>query len=166
MFLQRQISATLVEGEKTSIADGSKFPYKLVDVLPKYILRLGEGKVTSGYFSLAADDATNPQLPQDYDGTVDRLSCIIRSTNIVKVQCSSTTFGSTEYLLKATNSTDEGQHFGMLMFQGDVTSMDISVPTGFEDAEVEYFFWVIPDLDLATSWQLGQTAIGYTENNF
>lgn len=160
MFLQRQISVSLVEGEKESLADGYKFPYKLVDVLPKYVLRLGEGKVTSGYLSLAATESSSLQLPASYD--VERpLSCIIRSTLRCKVVVVSPTHGSSTFLIKSTNDADDGYHYGFIMWQGDVTSITVSVPAGFNTALVDYFFWEVPDLDEPTSWQMGARAIGY-----
>lgn len=160
MFLQRQISASLVEGEKISLADGVYFPYKLTDVLPKYILRLGEGQVSSGYLELAATESSVLQLPANYVNT-DRLSVIIRTNQIVKCVVVSPDHGSSTFLTKSTDSTDEGEHLGPIMWQGTVTSITLSIPATFSSALIEYFMFVIPDLSEPTSYRLGQTALGY-----
>jgi hypothetical protein len=160
MFLQRQISASLVEGDQETLANGYKFPYKLVDVLPKYVLALGEGEVTSGYLELEATDSTVLQLPAAYVSPA-RISCVIRASNITKVVVVSPTHGTSTYLIKSTNTEAEGEHFGLLMWQGDITSITVSVPATFEDSLVEYFMFVIPDLDSPDSYLIGDRAIGY-----
>lgn len=159
MFLQRQIAATTVEGEKTYLADGTKVPYKLTDVLPKYALKLGEGKYASSYIGLDDGDSYVAQLPEGYAST-EMLSCIIRSQSIVKVVIVSPDHGTSTFLLKGTNGTTNGDHPGLLMWQGTVTSITISSPTGAGAALVDYFFFEIPDLTSADSWRLGNRALG------
>lgn len=165
MFLQRQISVSLVEGQKDSLADGHKYPYKLVDVLPKYVLRLDNGSVSSGYLELDDGDSSSLQLPQAYVST-ERLSCIIRSTLPTKLVVVSPDHGSSTFLLKSTDSEDEGEHFGSIMWQGTVTSITASLPAGSDPCEIEYFFFILPDLDSPTSYQMGETALGFLTNDF
>lgn len=160
MYLQRQISASCVEGEKESLADGTRFPYKLTDVLPKYILKLGEGKITSDYIRLDAADSYAIPLPEGYTNT-EKLSCIIRSNAICKVVIVSPDHGTSTFLIKGTSGTTDGDHNGMIMWQGTVTSITLSVPTAFDPALIDYFLFEVPDLTSADSYQLGETALGY-----
>jgi hypothetical protein len=46
------------------------------------------------------------------------------------------------------------------MWQGDVTSITLSVPAGFDSALIDYFLFKIPDLSLAASWRIGNRALG------
>jgi hypothetical protein len=163
MFLQRQISASCVLGEFDSLADATKFPYKLVDVLPKYILNLEPGKFTSDYIDLDATDTFSVPLPTNYT-TGERLSCVFRSNNICKLVIVSPDHGTSTFLLKSTSSAAQGDHKGIIMWQGSVTSITVSVPATFDPALIEYFIWEIPDLSLASSWKLGDMAIGYVTN--
>lgn len=159
MFLQRQISAACVEGQKESLADGIKFPYKFSDVLPKYVLQIGEGEFTSDYIRLDATDSYSVPLPVSYSNT-GILSCIIRSTARCRVVIVSPDHGTSTFLLKACSGTTDGDHSGALMWQGTVTSITVNVPTAFDSALVDYFLFKVPDLTLAASWRLGNRALG------
>ncbi len=159
MYLQRQISAACIEGEELYLADGQKFPYRFSDVLPKYILQIGNGEYTSDYIRLDATDSYAIPLPESYT-SASRLSVIIRSNAICRVVVVSPDHGTSTFLLKATNGTTKGDHFGAIMWQGTVTSITVNVPTAFDSALVEYFMFKIPDLADADSWRLGDRALG------
>lgn len=160
MFLQRQISASCVDGQKEYLSDASKFPYKLTDVLPKYVLQLGEGAVTSDYIRLDASTSYSVPLPSDYDSD-DILSCVFRSTARCRIELVSPDHGTSTLLLKSTYGSIEGDHFGMIMWQGKVTSITVDVPSGFDPALIDYFCFKVPDLDDPNSYQIGDRAIGY-----
>ncbi len=159
MHLQRQISASCVEGEKDSVADGTKFPYKLVDVLPKYVLNLGAGEYTSDYIGLDGGDTFSVPLPGSYT-SASRLSCCFRSTGICRLVIVDSVHGSSTVLLKGTEGLTKGEHRGVIMWQGHITSISLQVPAG-DPIQVDYVLWQIPDLTDPDSWQLGDQAIGY-----
>jgi len=159
MYLQRQISAVCTEGEQEYLSNSQKFPYRLADVLPKYVLAIGNGEYTSDYIRLDATDSYVIPLPESYTSS-DRLSVIIRSNAICRVVVISPDHGTSTFLLKATNGTTAGDHFGSIMWQGTVTSITVDVPTAFDPALVEYFAFKIPDLTEASSWRLGDRALG------
>lgn len=163
MFLLRQIAATLCEGEVDSIADGPRQPYKYVDSLPKYVMQIGDGKVGSDYIRLDATDSYVIPLPENYD-TTQKLSVIVRSNAICKLVIVDPDLGTSTLLLKGCNGETDGDHFGMIMWQGRVSSITVSVPTAFDPALIEYFIYEVPDLNVAASYRIGERAIGYVED--
>lgn len=156
MFLQRQISAVTGNGEKTSVADMPSVVWRLNDILPKYTLVLADGDWTSDYIKLDSADTYTVQLPANYTNA-SRLSCCFRSTAVVKLTVVSPTHGTSNFLLKGTNGTTDGDHKGIIMWQGDVTSILL---TAAADALVDYCLFKVPDLTDADSYQLGQRALG------
>lgn len=156
MFLQRQISAVVGKGEKTSVADMPAVIWRLSDILPKYTLVLENGDWTSDYIDLDSSDTYTVQLPANYSNT-EILSCCFRSNAIVKLTFVSPDHGTSNVLLKGTNGTTNGDHKGIMMWQGTVTSIVI---TAAADALVDYCLFKVPDLTDADSYQLGQRALG------
>lgn len=160
MYLQRQISVQLCEGEKETAAEGYRFPYRLVDVLPKYVLNVGDGAISSGYFELGTGDTLTLPLPEEAAAT-DYVSVILRSRTRVRVEVTYNSLPTSVFLMEGTDSTDEGEHPGLLMFQGKIVSIQVTIPTGEVASLLEYFMFKVPDLDIAASYQIGDRAIGY-----
>jgi len=159
MFLQRQIAAISVDGQHTDLGDGTVVPYKLTDVLPKYVLRLASGATTSNYVRLNANTSYAVPLPASYT-VASRLSCIFRANNFCRLVIVSPTHGTSTLLLKSTTGTTKGNHSGMIMWQGDVTSITINVPVGFDPTLIDWCMFQIPDLADADSYRIGSRAIG------
>lgn len=161
MYIQRQIGASLVEGQKASLPDGTVFPFKLIDVLPKYVLSLANGKFTSDYVNIASGGSFTVPLPHDYSSN-NRLSCIFRSIPSCRLSLVSAAVGGTSvFLIKGSSGTNKGNHEGILMFQDFVGSITLNVPVAFAaSARVDYFLWEIPDLDDPDSYRIGERAIG------
>ena len=157
--LQRQVAGLLAEGETFAVQDATSFSYKVFDVLPKIVLKLEEGKYVQNSFLLEDGDEYDVQLPDDYD-SANRLAVTIRSNAIIKVEAilSPTTH---TFLLKGTDTSSNGDHPGVLMFQQSLDELTISNPTGNVDAFIEYFIYEIPDLDSPSSYRTGNMAFGY-----
>lgn len=159
-FFQRQISAIDAEGQLDGVPDAVNVPYRLVDVLPKYILKLGEGTYTSDYIRLNANTTFTVPLPAGYTNT-SRLGCIFRSNDRCRLTVVSPDHGTSVFLLKSTNGSTDGDHSGIIMWQGTVTSIIVNVPTALVNpALIEYFLYQIPDLADADSYRLGEVALG------
>lgn len=160
IYVRRQNAARSAEGLVDSLAEGYVFPYRLTDVLPKYVLKLDSGKYTSDYIRLDATDSRVIPLPAAYS-SAEKLHCVIRSTAICRVAIVDPLLGSSTFLIKATSGSTKGDHPGILQWQGRVTSITINVPTAFDSALIDYFLFEIPDLTDADSWRTGTQAIGY-----
>jgi hypothetical protein len=161
-YLRRQISARVVDGTKESLADGTVFSYRLSDVLPKYVLKLANGKYQNAYFALDASDSYVMPLPPEYD-TTQKLSVTIKATAVCKVVIVDPDLGTSTFLLKGSSGDTDGDHSGVLMWQGRVTSITISVAAAGETTEIDVFMFEIPDTEVAASWRTGSQAIGYVE---
>lgn len=159
IFVRRQIKATAARGILNSISDGTVFNYRVTDSLPKYVLKLDPGKVAYGFFSLEAGESYVIPLPETYEST-ERLCCLIKTTTIGKIVTVSPTHGTSTVLVKGTDSTAEGEHPGIYVFQADTTSITASVPAGSSDCDFEYFFYEVPDLSSENSYRLGLQALG------
>lgn len=159
MYIQRQISAVVGQGQVETLPELSVFPFKMRDVLPKFSLVVGDGEYTSGQIRLDASDSYSVPLPAGYSNTA-RLSCIFRANSVCKVVIVSPDHGTSTILLKGTNGTTNGEHHGILMWQGTVTSITVSVAAAGDSTLIDYFLFEIPDLTDPDSWRLGARAIG------
>lgn len=163
-YIRRQNSVRVCEGLVQNLSEGYVFPFRLTDVLPKYVLKLEDGKYTQNYVRLAATESVTVALPANYD-TDQRLACVIRSTAIVKAVIVDPVLGTSTHLIKSTSGSTKGNHFGVLQWQGRITSITLSVPTAFDTALVDWFLWEIPDLEDPDSWQIGTQATGFVGDN-
>lgn len=159
IYLRRQNSVRVCEGNVASLSEGYVFPFRLTDVLPKYVLKLANGKYTQNSARLAATESLTVALPAGYD-TTEKLACVVRSTETIKAVIVDPDLGTSTHLIKSTSGTTEGNHFGVLQWQGRITSITLSVPTAFDTALVDWFLWEIPDLTDPDSWQIGTQATG------
>ena len=161
MYVLRQVSAFTEQGEETLVPDGSQhLPYSMQDVLPKYSLVIGNGEYTSDYIKLDSGDTYTVQLPAGYANTA-RLSCVFRSTDICKLTVVSPDHGTSNFLLKSTNGTTNGDHKGLIMWQGTVTSIVLTAPAGLGNPViVDYFLFKLPDLTADASYRIGNRALG------
>lgn len=164
MYLRRQDAARCAEGIVDNLAEGYVFPYSLTDVLPKYVLKLESGKFSQDNLRLVASASRTIPLPAGYS-SAEKLHCVIRSTAICKVVIVDPVLGSSTHLIKSTSGTTKGDHFGMLQWQGRITSITLSVPATFDTALVDYFLFEIPDLDAPESWRIGTQATGFVDGN-
>jgi hypothetical protein len=164
MYLRRQIAVRVCNDIVDSLAEGTVFTYSLSDVLPKYVLKLASGKVIQDYIDLDAGESFSLPLPANYD-TDEKLCVTIRSNERIKVVVVDPDLGTSTHLVMASSGTTDGDHEGILMWQGRVTSITVSVPATFDTAQIEFFMWEIPDLTIPASWRTGSQAIGYVEND-
>ncbi len=160
VYLRRQVAVRAAKGIISSLPEGVVFPYRLTDVLPKYVLKLDNGAYSSDSIVLNSTDSFSVPLPANYSGS-NQLACFIRATGRAKVVIiDPSALGTSTFLLKATSSAAQGDHKGIMMWQGQVTSITVSVPAAFtDDSVIDYFLWCIPDLTLADSWQTGIQAL-------
>jgi len=159
VHLRRQIAIRTAKGILDGLPDATVFPYRLTDVLPKFVLNLSNGSYSANTIEMNATDSYVVPLPVNYD-SANRISCFFRTTSPIKVVIVDPELGTSTHLIKATNGTTKGDHYGILMWQGRVTSITVSVPATFADAEIDYFLFNIPDLTLDASWQIGNQALG------
>lgn len=161
MYVLRQITARLAKGKKlTSVGTAVTFPYRLTDVLRKYVLKVDDGDVVMDSFAMNASDSESLQLPRNYTNT-SRLFFQLRTTDTVKVTIVSPDQGTSNILVKGTRGTTLGDHDGLLTFCGTVTSVTITVPAAATaDVLLEYFAFKLPDLTDADSYRIGNLALG------
>jgi hypothetical protein len=159
MHLRRQVAIRTAKGIIDTLPEGHVFPYRLTDVLPKYVLNISNGGYSTNSIELNASDSYTIPLPANYD-SANRLACFFRADSICKVVIVDPELGTSTFLLKATQGSTKGDHKGILMWQGRVTSITVSVPATYDDTIIDYFLWNIPDLTLDASWQIGNQALG------
>lgn len=161
MYILRQIQASLAEGQIDSLAEATRFPWRMRDILPKYVLKIDDGLYASGY-QLVDNTAFAIPLPEDYSSS-DRLYCAIRAEGIIRATIVSPTHGTVKFLIKGTTGTTDGDHPGLLIWCGDVTSITMDTSSGAVLTPIEWFLWRLPDLTDADSYRIGQLALGVAE---
>lgn len=160
MFILRQITARLAAGARlTSVADAVTFPFRMNDVLRRFILKIEDGLWCADTVYLDASDAEALPLPAAYQPT-ERLHVMLRASLPVKVVVVNNLAVSSSFLIQAMKSTAEGVHPGVLTFQGKVASITVSVPAASDDVQVDYFAFQLPDLNDADSYRDGLQAVG------
>lgn len=174
MFLNRNMSARLVQGNQTTISEQQVIPWRLTDV-PKYMaLALGAnraaptGKVyaESGLLASAASPYTLT-LPNAYASGVAlasgglRLRCCIRTNQSLKLTKVSPDTGTSVFLIKATNGATLGAHDGYCIFTDTVTSLTLSqLSSGAADAQFETMLYELPDITQQTAFRAQDIALG------
>lgn len=160
MYILRQFQASLADGERSAMAEATRFTWRLRDILPKYTLSIASGLYSNGY-QLVDDTSFAVPLPEDYD-TANRLYYALRAEGIVKATVVSPTHGTSTFLIKGTTGTTNGDHHGLLIGVGDITSITLVTSASSVTTPVEWFFFSLPDLTDADSFRLGQLALGVT----
>lgn len=158
-LLMRQVMFRLARGQKSALADALAFPWRFRDVEPRNKLVLGDGKHAGGYFSLAASGTFTIPLPSDYS-SADNISFMLTVNRNMELTLVSPVHGSGTFLLKGTNGVTDGDHPALFAYQGRVTSVALTNPSGTDAALVEYFCYEMPDLALPASWKDGAQTIG------
>lgn len=163
-YFRRQIAARSVDGLKDYLSEGKVFSYRLSDVDPKYVLKLANGKHIQNYISLDATESYALPLPPNYD-TTQKLHCTIKATERCKVVVVDPDLGTSTFILMASSGSTDGDHEGLLMWQGRVTSITVSVPAAFDTALINYSIWEIPDTEDPDNWRIGVQATGVVESD-
>jgi hypothetical protein len=109
MFILRQIGAKLAAGAVASLAAATRFPFRLVDVPPKYKLRVSGGKVASANGIVARPARRCSRCLESYT-TGQRLQVCIKTNDLAKVVIVSPDHGTSSFLVNATNGTTSGTH--------------------------------------------------------
>lgn len=162
IHLRRQVAIRTVQGIVDTLPDGTVFPYRLTDVQPNHVLNIGNGLYTSNSIELNASDSYSIPVPSGYS-SANKLACILRADSICKVVIVDPSLGTSTFLLKGTQGTTKGDHKGLLMWQGRVTSITVSVPATYDDTIIDYFLWSIPDLTDEASWMYGNQITGVVQ---
>ncbi len=148
--VNRQVYNRLFKGSFEQIADTS--PSDLIGavfdktLMPALLIDPGK-QVYYNYTLLQAESVAVP-LPPEYSAA-SRLYIAVQTDLKARVVLVSPTHGSGTTLLKGTDSTTLGTHASFWSFQGDVTSLTISVPStadGGATTSVQVFMYEIPDL--------------------
>lgn len=157
-FIQRQISMMNAVGDIDDISEGMVFPFRLRDVRSSTILRIPPGLRTMQSLSLDAADTYTVQLPDDYTDA-EILHGIFVTNGVMKAVVTSPELtGTSTQLINGTE--DDGR--GSWVWQQRVTSIVLSNPTA-ATIQVEYMLFLLPDLDVASSYRDGPRTIGYVE---
>lgn len=131
------------------------------DRLTMPALALDPGKAISHEFLNAANTSNTLVLPAAYDTDRPLFVAIVTSENL-RVAITSPEFSGTKVvLLKATETdTDAGTHQGFFVWQGQVTTLAVSVANGANPAAVNVFMYEVPDLTVMASYVDQQIALG------
>ena len=156
-YLSRQAHNRLYDGLETSLKDAGPPKAYMLDANRRYQLVLADGDVVSNVVKLDASDTYTVVLPANYTDA-SRLAILIRTDAVIKVDIDSPTHGDPLIcLVKGTNGTSDGSHYGWFSAQMDVTEMII---TAVADAQIAYYLYKIPDLTVAASYREGSIAFG------
>lgn len=160
-FVQRQITGTLGVGAYTTMAqfDPSKNLWSQTDVVPTTIMKIEDGKSSSGVLTIPATTGTaTVPLPQSYD-TARRLSVTIFSDKIIKVTTVSPAHTTSVGLIRPGAGTATDQK-GMMSWVGRVTSITLANVQSAA-ATVTYMIWEYPsDIEDQDSWRSGSQTTG------
>lgn len=161
--LNRTVYARVFRGTHAEIADVG--PWNLIgsifDKTYMPALLLAPGKQAYYEFSLAQSATQLVALPQNYVSP-NRLYVAVLVDAKVTLQLVSPTHGASDIVLQGTNTTLQGFHPGFWVYQGDLTSLTVAIPTtgqGGVTTSVKIFMYEIPDLNDFQSYYDKQ--IGY-----
>ncbi len=162
--LNRTVYGRIFRGAHEQIADTG--PWELIGALfdktnmPALIIE--PGKQIYHAFSLAQNTSAALARPESYS-VANKLYIAVRSNFKARVVIVSPTHGTGTVLLKGTDSDDDGEHGAFYTYQGDVTSVTISIPTtadGGVTTAVQCFMYEIPDLSDFESYYDKQIGLG------
>lgn len=162
--INRTIYGRIFRGSSEQISDTG--PWDLIGALfdktNMPALLLDPGKQAYQSFSLAQNTSAAIPRPEAYDAA-DRLYVAVQSDFKSRVVIVSPTHGTSTVLLKGTDSDDDGTHASFFTWQGDVTSVTISIPStadGGVTTAVQVFMYAIPDLSDFESYFDKQIGLG------
>lgn len=148
--LNRTVYGRVFRGSHRQIADTG--PWEMIGSLydKTYMpaLLLEPGKQIFHRFSLAQSGSATLALPENYD-VAERLYIAIRASLPSRAIIVSPTHGSSTVLLNGTDDDTNGEHAAFFTYQGDVTSLTITVPStgdGGATTTFDVFMYEIPDL--------------------
>lgn len=163
--LNRTVYGRLFRGTLAQIADTG--PWDLIgaifDKTNMPALLLEKGKSVYYSFNLAQNATTTLPLPENYDAA-NKLYIAVRSNLKARITFTSPTHGSGKIvLIKGTDTDADGDHAGFWVYQGDMTTFAVSIPStadGGFTTEVQVFMYEIPDLDDFESYYDKQIGLG------
>ena len=155
MFIQRQISANLVD-DSTELLAAAQTYYQHADVLPRIILKISGGKYYHQSINLGASVSSVLPLPIAYT-SASRLFVLLISTKTIKAVTVSPAHATATVLVRAGANQP-----GVASFTDFVTSITLTNPQ-VSSAVVETFIFEYPDLSLASSYQNGAFTLGTKE---
>lgn len=158
MFILRQLALRLMEGEQAT-PSSRKVLQRSADVLPSTIPIVADGDFKAEQIVLNATDTYAVPLPQNYTNA-SKLQCFFKTTKLVKFTVVSPDEGTSNYLVKGTDDTTNGEHIGILAFTGTVTSITITVPAASDDVQIDFAMFMLPDLTLGASYRYGAQTTG------
>lgn len=160
MNLLRQLNARLLEGEQTNVAGSRRIPFKLTDVSPSVVLKLGDGECIHDSYNFSTGTSFVVPLPVSYT-SADQLQVFLQATKTCKVVIVSPVEGTSTIILYGTDSSTDGDHFGVLSFTQRITS--ITITSAQSNVQVNYSLFKLPDLSLAASFRDGSLTTGVEE---
>lgn len=163
--LNRTVYGRLFQGAHDELADTG--PWDLVAAIydKTYMpaLVLAPGKQVSYEFALEQNTSQAVALPAEYD-VARPLYVAVWCDLYGRVTFSSPTHGADKVvLLQGTDSTTAGTHAAFWTYQGDLTSLTVSVPTtaqGGATTTFRIFMYEIPDLEDFESYFDKQIGLG------
>lgn len=167
--INRQIYGRMFKGAYQSISDTaqSDFIGAVFDKTLMPALLIAPGKQSYQAFTLPQDGSFEVPLPIDYD-MAERLYIAVKASKKASVLYDSPTHGNGNVaLLNATDSTALGTHAAFWSYQGDISSLEILVPStanGGDTTDFQVFMYEIPDLDDFESYFDKQIGLGVSGN--
>ncbi len=167
--LSRTVSARLFKG--TEADESGSGPWGLVGQvfdrvnMPALVMAAGDYCSYSGTFTgTQSTDALNLIFPQNKTASSLLYIAIIVS-NRVGLSLVSPTIGTGKVLLEGTNDSAAGVHPGLWVYQGDITSIQLTRPStangGVVGTSFSVFSYIIPDLDDAENYYDKELALGH-----
>jgi hypothetical protein len=126
-------------------------------------LSLDPGDMYYQEIDLDQNESFTVPLPQN-NASSAKMYVAITCNLLTRVTYSSSVLGSNrKVLIRASDSTTDGDHRGFWIYQGDLTSLVISIPTtahGGATTLVSVFCYMIPDLADSDSYYDREIGLG------
>ena len=154
MFALRQLAAFLADGAESDMSAIPEFVFQLVDVNPRFILRLKDDGRASGDLATATAGGGSfaLQLPQNYD-PANRLCVLLSSSKTIEVTIVAVS-GTYRVMVRAGFA-----QLGLLAFSDYITSITV-LNAGASDALIEWLLYELPDITTVDGWRDGAIALG------
>ncbi len=154
MFALRQLNAFLADGAETDMSAVDDFRFQLVDVNPRFILKLRDDGRASGDFAVCASGGGSfaLPLPQNYD-VANRLCVLLSSDKTVEVTIVATA-GTSRVMVRAGLV-----QVGLLSFSDYIISISVACP-GATAANVDWMLYELPAITTVAGWRDGPIALG------
>jgi len=152
MNILRQLAASLVDGIQTDMVAANNFLYQLLDVNPRYILKMSsDGLIETDKTVLPVSGSAAIPLPQNYVNSAN-LYVLMTADQNAKVVAP----GIGTFLIKAGSSSDQP---GFVAFVGPVTSLTVTSNAAVP-VNLEWMLFQLPALGLNASWLYGSQSTG------